>query len=134
MNLTNQIMAEKEDMVDFIKNYPSNTPVVMVNILKFKDQVAEGDKTGRESYNEYGKATAPLLEKVGGKVLWVGKVNQTLIGDSSGEPNRIMLVQYPNKEALISMITSEEYAKISHLREGALEYGGLIATETIFHG
>ena len=72
-------MAEKEDMVDFIKNYPSNTPVVMLNILKFKDQVAEGGKTGKESYNEYGKAVAPLLEKVGGKVLWVGKVNQPLL-------------------------------------------------------
>lgn len=131
MNLTNQIIADKEAFVDFIKNYPSNTPVVMLNILKFKAQTIEGNKTGEESYNDYGRAVAPLVKKVGGKVLWAGNVKKTLIGDQAGEPDRILVVQYPSKEAFIAMSTSEEYAKISHLRELALEYGGLIATETI---
>ena len=131
MNLNNQVMAEKEAFVDFIKNYPSNTPVVMLNILKFKAKASNGDKTGEESYNDYGRATAPLLEKVGGKLLWAGKVNKTIIGDQTDQPHRILVVQYPSKEAFIEMSTSEEYAKISHLREFALEYGGLLATETI---
>ena len=131
MNLSNQVMAEKEDFVDFIKNYPSNIPVVMLNILKFKERTDDGAKTGKESYNDYSRAVAPLLEKVGGKMLWAGKVNKTIIGDSSDQPHRILVVEYPSKEAFVEMSTSEEYAKISHLREMALEYGGLIATKTI---
>ena len=38
---------------------------------------------------------------------------------------------YPSKEAFIEMSTSEAYKKISHDREISLEYGGLLATETI---
>ena len=38
MHLSDQVQATKESFVDFIKNYPSQTPVVMVNILKFKDK------------------------------------------------------------------------------------------------
>jgi len=124
-------MAEKADFVDFIKNYPSNTPVVMLNILRFKAKSGKGDQTGKESYKEYSKAVAPLLAKVGGKSLWAGNVKKTIIGDNNAEPQMILVVQYPSKEAFIEMSTSEEYAKISHLRELALEYGGLIATETI---
>jgi len=131
MNLTNQVMADKEAFVDFIKNYPSDTPVVMLNILKYKDKTPDGTKSGKQSYKEYSMAVAPLLQKVGGKVLWSGKVNKTLIGDQTDQPNTILVVQYPSKESFINMSTSEEYAKISHLREQALEYGGLIVTETM---
>jgi len=102
MNLTNQILAPKENFVDFIKNYPSQTPLVMVNILKFKDQTADG-KTGEEEYNI----------------------------DFDNQPDRFLVVYYPSKEAFIEMSTSEEYAAIGHHRHLSLEYGGLIATETI---
>ncbi|MDG2448690.1 MAG: DUF1330 domain-containing protein [Saprospiraceae bacterium] len=134
MNLTDQVMATKEGFVDFIKNYPADTPVVMLNILKFKAKSGNGDETGKQSYNAYGAAVDPLLKKVGGRVIWAGKVNKTVIGDYTDEPHRILVVEYPSKQAFIDMSTSEEYAKISHLRELALEYGGLIATETIGFG
>jgi len=35
MNLTDQILPHKEQFVDFIKNYPSQTPLVMMNFLEF---------------------------------------------------------------------------------------------------
>ena len=129
MNLTNQILAKKEAVVDFIKNYPSQTPVVMVNILKFKAKSGNGDETGEKAYNRYGRNTAPLLAKVGGQLLFAGTVNKTLIGDYSTQPDRILIVRYPSKEAFIEMTTSKEYQAISHDREIALEYGGLLATE-----
>lgn len=131
MNLVNQVMAEKETFVDFMKNYPSGTPVVMLNILKFKTMLDDGSRSGKESYNDYSRAVDPLLKKVGGKLLWAAKVKSIIIGDQNDRPDRILVVEYPNKEAFVEMTTSEEYAKISHLREFALEYGGLMATETI---
>ncbi len=131
MHLTNQILATKEGFMDFMKNYPSNTPVVMVNLLKFKAKTGNGEQTGIEAYKEYSKHVAPLLAKVGGKVLWGGDVNQTIIGDYSTQPDQVLVVQYPSKEAFISMATSAEYKAISHHREMALEYGGLLATSTL---
>ena len=58
MHLTNQILAPKENFVDFIKNYPSQTPLVMVNILKFKEQTEDG-RTGEEAYNTCLLYTSP---------------------------------------------------------------------------
>jgi uncharacterized protein (DUF1330 family) len=128
MHLTNQILAPKENFVDFIKNYPSQTPLWMVNLLKFKDQMEDG-RTGEEGYNTYIKHVNPLLAKVGGKTIWSGKVMKTVIGDYTTQPDRILVVYYPSKEAFIEMSISEEYAAIGHHRHLSLEYGGLIATE-----
>ena len=130
MHLTNQILAPKENFVDFIKNYPSQTPLVMVNILKFKDQTEDG-RTGEEAYNTYSKHVTPLLEKVGGKAIWAGNTKKTVIGDYDNQPDRFLIVYYPSKEAFIEMSTSEEYKTIGHHRHLSLEYGALIATETI---
>ncbi len=136
MHLTNQITADKEQFIDFIKNYPSQTPVTMLNILKFKEKSGNVDddgvhETGERAYNRYGKNVAPLLAKVGGQLVWAGKANQTLIGDYEEQPDRIIIVSYPSKEAFIEMTTSEAYQKIKHDREISLVYGGLIVTETL---
>jgi len=130
MNLTNQVLAPKENFVDFIKNYPSQTPLCMLNILKFKEQTEDG-RTGEEAYNTYMKEVTPLLEKAGAKTIWAGNVVKTIIGDYTTQPDRIFVVYYPSKEAFIEMSTSEAYAAIGHHRHLSLEYGGLIATETI---
>ena len=130
MNLINQVVPSKENFVDFIKNYPSQTPLVMVNILKFKDKLEDG-RTGEEAYNTYAKETAPLLAKAGGKLIWAGNTTKAIIGDLEDVPDRFLVVWYPSKEAFIEMSTSKTYEAIAHHRHLSLEYGGLIATETI---
>ena len=54
MKLTNQVLPTKDNMVDFVKNYPSQTPLCMVNIVKYKDKLEDG-RTGEEAYNTYQK-------------------------------------------------------------------------------
>jgi len=131
MHLTNQVMATTEAFMDFIQNYPSQTPLVMLNILKFKERTEDDQETGEEAYNRYALNVAPLLAMVGGKVLWAGNVQRTLIGDLEISPDRILAVYYPSKEAFVEMATSDAYAKIGGDREKALTYGGLLVTETM---
>ena len=131
MNLTNQVIPTKEEFVDFIKNYPSNTPLVMVNILKFKEKSGNGDESGETAYNRYSRNMESFLKKASGKVIWAGKVNKTIIGDYISQPDRILIVEYPSKAAFITMSTTPEYDKVSKDRKIALEYGGLIVSETI---
>jgi len=101
-----------------------------VNILKFKDLTEDG-RTGEEAYETYSKHVTVLLEKIGGKAIWAGKTKQTVIGDYENQPDMFLVVYYPSKEAFIKMSTSEEYKAIGHHRHSSLEYGGLIATETV---
>jgi uncharacterized protein (DUF1330 family) len=128
MNLTNHVLASKEQIKDLM-NYPADTPVVMVNILKFKAKSGNGDETGKEAYSRYMKNVTPLLQKNGGQLIWKGDVKNMIIGDSETIPDSIFLVQYPSVQHFLNMATSKTYAAIAHDRIIALEYGGLIATK-----
>lgn len=131
MHLDNQILATKKQFTDFMSKYPSGQPVTMLNILKFRTRSGKGDESGEKAYNRYSKNMVPLLKKAGGKLIWAGKVNITLIGDEGIPPDRILVVRYPSKEAFIEMTTSEAYKKVGHDREIALQYGGLLACQDL---
>ena len=131
MNLSNQVIPSKEEFVDFIKNYPSNTPITMVNILKFKEKSGQGDESGRDAYLRYSKNMEFLVAKANGKVIWAGNIKQTLIGDYDNQPDMMLIVAYPNKESFITMSTTPEYEEISKDRKLALEYGALLASTNI---
>jgi hypothetical protein len=51
----------KELNEDFIRSLPENGPVVMVNLLRFKGESADGDGSGWDAYSRYSKAIPPLL-------------------------------------------------------------------------
>ena len=130
MNLTNQVVPTREQFLQFIKEYPADEPVVMVNILKFKGKVEGSDEAGKLAYARYGKNVAPLLKGVGGRVIWAGKVNMTVIGDQEDQPDMVLIVEYPSSAKFVEMSTSEAYQAIAHDRELSLEYGGLLASGT----
>ena len=127
MNLINQIEATRDQFVDFIKNYPKDTPVAMMNILKFKEKSGNGDETGRQAYKRYSKNMTGLLAKYGGKVLWSGNVQKTIIGDGATQPDMFLVVEYPTAQHFADMATCAEYQVLKKDRLIALEYGGLIA-------
>jgi uncharacterized protein (DUF1330 family) len=88
-------------------------PVIMLNLLDFKPD------GGLERYGEYAEAVAPLLERVGGRLLFAGTGNAALIGPTKWD--LVALVEYPSRQAFLDMVTSEDYLAIAHLRTEALE-------------
>ena len=130
MQLTNQITATSEQIGALIKDYPKDTPVAMVNILKFKAETGNGKESGQEAYMRYFQNVQPLLEKAGAKIVWSGQVNHTIIGDANGQPDMVAIVEYPSVQNFVAMATSPEYQEIKEDREIALTYGGLMASST----
>ena len=130
MNLTNQIVPTREQFMKLMKEYPAGEPVVMVNIIKFRGQLADSEESGAAAYARYSRNVFPLLKKVGGQILWAGNVNMTVIGDSEEQPDMVLIVEYPSSAKFIEMSTSEAYRAIAHDRELSLEYGGLLASTT----
>jgi uncharacterized protein (DUF1330 family) len=105
-----------------LMNAPDQGPVVMLNLLKFKP------RDGASEYNKYGSSAVQMVEDRGGKVLWMGRVDQTLIGDLDADAwDAIALVQYPSRQAFIDMTTSKEYDAAHEHRESALERTVLLA-------
>jgi uncharacterized protein (DUF1330 family) len=107
----------QEGFAAFAARAGDGTPVVMLNLLAFR---SEG---GRERYEEYGAAVAPLLEKAGGKIVWFGVPAAPLLGDGSWD--LVVLVEYPTRQAFLDMVGSEEYRGIEYLRSEALLKGEL---------
>ena len=124
--IIDKVLPSQEQLLA-IQNYPKGEPVVMVNIIKFKEKTEDGTESGLMAYQRYSKLVYPLLQKAGGRLLWSGQVAQTLIGDPTDQPNQIFMVEYPSTDHFLGMISSAEYQAIAKNRTIALEYGGLIA-------
>jgi uncharacterized protein (DUF1330 family) len=115
------IRPNKDQFIELM-NAADVGPVVMLNLLKFKA------RAGASEYNKYGSAAVEMVEARGGKVLWMGKVDQTLIGDLDADAwDAIALVQYPSRKTFIEMTTSKEYDAAHEHRESGLERTVLLA-------
>lgn len=110
---------------------PDQSPVVMLNLLKFKATADGASGTGADAYRRYGDAATKLVEARGGRVLWMGKPTHVLVGESSDEWDAVAIVQYPSPRAFIEMVTSAEYQQIHGHREAGLERTALIACRTL---
>ena len=111
-----------EDQFKMLMDYPEDTPIKMLNLLKFKDRV--GDRTGEEAYNDYIQVAEPYLLKSNAVVLYMGKSELSLIGPVQKEWDKVLLVEYATKSDFIQMVTTKGYP--AHLREQALEDSRLI--------
>lgn len=106
---------------------PDEGPVTMLNLLKFKAQSEASGGSGASEYAKYGDAAVQMVEARGGKVLWMGRADQILIGDASEGWDSVALVQYPSRKAFLEMVSTPEYEQAHEHRESGLERTVLIA-------
>jgi uncharacterized protein (DUF1330 family) len=100
---------------------PDEGPVVMLNLLKFKEKAEGGAASGGQEYRKYGDAAVEMIEARGGKVIWSGRAEQILIGDPAEDWDVVLLVQYPSRSAFVEMVTTPEYEQAHEHRESGLE-------------
>jgi uncharacterized protein (DUF1330 family) len=109
------IRPNKAQFIELM-NAPDDGPVVMLNLLKFKA------RDGASEYNKYGGTVVQMVETSGGKVLWIGKVDQALIGDvDANDWDAVALVQYPSRNAFVEMTSTKEYDAAHEHRESGLQ-------------
>ena len=103
----------------------ADAPVFMINLLKFNPD------GGHERYLQYGREVQPHLDRVGGVIRYAGGGPVSIIGDTE-HPwwDAILVVEYPNPQAFVDMVTDAEYQKVHEHRAAALERGDLIATSS----
>jgi len=104
---------------------PSDTTVVMLNLLKFKNKVFETGLSGADSYKEYMRQAAPFFEKMDAEILFLGKPQTMLIGpEDEGLWDKVLLIKYNSIADFLKMVQAEGYP--SHLRKQALDDSRLI--------
>jgi uncharacterized protein (DUF1330 family) len=127
------ILPEQGCLESFLEAYPAKEPVVMMNLLRFREQAVYPPDheappcSGAEAFGRYGQAVAPLLASRGAESIWQGQQAAMLIGPQDKDWHLAVLVRYPSAGAFVDMATSEEYLAVVAHRTAALEDSRLIA-------
>ena len=100
-------------------------PVVMVNLMRFRERSLDGDGSGWDAYLRYSALTVPMIKARGGTLLWTGEAKMVALGPEAGQSwDYVALVYYPSVAAFIDMMTSADYEGLSdpHRRNGCAEH------------
>ena len=109
-------------------------PVVMVNLMRFRERSLDGDGSGWDAYLRYSALTVPMIKARGGTLLWTGDARAVALGRQDGNQwDYLALVYYPSVAAFIDMMTSEDYETgcDPHRRNGCAEHV-IIATSEAY--
>ena len=99
---------------------PSDAPVVMLNLLRFKPE-------GEAAYRQYATAMRVIVERAGGRFVWTGRVTAQVIGAGADTVEVVALVEYPSRKVFVQLATSAEVAAIGAHRSAGLEGQWLLA-------
>ena len=125
MEVKNALMPNDQQMAGFLEE-GKDQPIYMVNLLKFKDKAVYPDKretdlTGEEAYAIYGQEVRKHLEKVGAKPIFSGKVSRLMLGEVEDLWDVVAIATYPNRKAMLDMLSDPEYIKSAQHRVAGLE-------------
>jgi uncharacterized protein (DUF1330 family) len=110
-----------QDLKRYLAEDPGG-PVVMLNLLKFKDG-------GRPSYERYSEEFRPYAEKYGAEVVFLGDCGTAVVAPDSHDWDAVLLVRYPSRKAFSQMVADPDYQQITHLRTEALSNAVLQAAK-----
>ncbi|RZV32808.1 MAG: DUF1330 domain-containing protein [Sphingomonadaceae bacterium] len=110
------------------KALPRDEPIQMLNLLRYREKAEypEGHAlrgnglTGRRAYEEYGKTSGPIFQRVGGTIVWRGAFQTMVTGPDDERWDDGFVAQYPNSGAFFEMIKDPEYQKAVVNRTAAL--------------
>lgn len=119
--MSDSYIAPTPDQIAHVRDLSIDGPIVMLNLLRFRPDGGEAE------YARYGAAAGGHLQKAGAKVKLLANVAATVIGGE--EWDRVILVEYPSKEAFLSMSGGGDYP--SDVRANALLDSRLICMQAV---
>lgn len=100
-------------------------PLVMLNLLKFKPG-------GEQRYLEgYASVALPMIERLGGRIIYAGRLAERAHDDDAPEWDVLILVEYPNRQAFIDMVNDPAYRAAHVYRSDSVERALLRATDPV---
>src|SRR5262245_58171237 len=112
--------------LEALSKLADDEPVVMLNLLRFRDQASypQGSEhaacSGREAYARYGAKARLHVRSVGGKPIWIGTAQLSVIGPADEAWDEVLLVEYPSRKAFLKMATDPDYLACTVHRTAAL--------------
>jgi uncharacterized protein (DUF1330 family) len=119
---------------DAFKGLPRDTPIQMLNLIRLRALAAypEGHAnhgkglTGLEAYREYGRTSAAVFARVGGRQVWAGRPELVLTGPTDERWDLAFIAEYPGGGAFLAMVTDPDYREHVKHRTAAVADSRLI--------
>jgi len=126
------INPDQAKLPEILAKIPKGKPIIMINLLKFRDKAQYPDGSiscsGREAYQAYARIASKTVAEIGGEMFWRGPVHGCLIAPEGETWDEALLIKYPSIEAFKKMVAMQEYQQGAVHRTAALEDSRLIAT------
>ncbi len=98
--------------LDVLGALRDDAPVVMLNLMRFRDRSLDGNGSGWDAYLRYSALAIKLIKACGGTITWTGTAEAVALGvPDDNRWDYVALVRYPSRRAFIDMMTSAEYAR-----------------------
>ena len=82
--------------------------------------------SGRDAYRAYARESGPVFTRLGGKQVWIGRPELTLIGPQTEAWDIAFIAQYPSGAAFVEMIRDPVYREAVKHRQAAVADSRLI--------
>jgi uncharacterized protein (DUF1330 family) len=122
------------EQFDAFKALPRDQPIQMLNLIRLKAQAdypaghADHGKglSGLDAYRAYGRTTAHIFARVGGRQVWVGRPQGVVTGPADERWDLAFIAEYPGAGAFLAMVTDPEYRELVKHRQAGVEDSRLI--------
>ena len=115
---------------DAFKALPRDQPIHMLNLIRLRpladypaDHPDHGKGlTGLDAYRAYGRTSAVVFARVGGKQVWAGKPDGVLTGPLDEHWDLAFIADYPSAGAFLAMVTDPGYREhVKHRTAGVAD-------------
>ena len=122
---------------DAFKALPRDRPIQMLNLVRLRtlaDYPADHPNhgkglTGLDAYRAYGRESAAIFKRIGGRQIWAGKPEVVVTGPIDERWDLAFIAEYPGGGAFLEMVTDPAYREIVKHRTAAVEDSRLIRLE-----
>ena len=127
---------------DAFKALPRDTPIQMLNLVRLRslaeyptDHPNHGKGlSGLEAYRAYGRESAEVFARVGGRPIWAGRPDTVVTGPPDEHWDLAFIAEYPGGGAFLAMVTDPAYREIVKHRTAGVEDSRLIRLEPLTPG
>ena len=121
------------------KALPRDKPIQMLNLVKLKSRADYPaghpdhgkDLTGQDAYRAYGRTTAHIFKRVGGRQVWAGKPQVMVTGPGSEAWDLAFIAEYPTADAFFAMVRDPEYRVLVAHRTAGVADSRLLRLEPV---
>jgi uncharacterized protein (DUF1330 family) len=128
--MTSSTLPLSAEQLAVFGSLPEDRPVVMLNLLRFREQATYEDPheacSGREAYKRYSQTSLQTIAAVGGSVIFSGKTHPSLVAPAGETWHQVFLVRYPSPAAFRTMLAMPEYQAGLRHRTAALADSRLV--------